>query len=67
MKKFGFKSLGLLQEAYLSLTRKTLVFLQEVTLQFDADYIVKVDDDVYMRVDRLPLAINQWKEFGAGD
>lgn len=55
-----------LQEAYLSLTKKTLVFLQHVTAEYEADYVVKVDDDVYLRIDRLPHAIVQWKEDKAG-
>ena len=32
----------LMQEAYLSLTTKTLVFLQHVTQQYEADFIMKV-------------------------
>ena len=54
------------QEDYMSLTRKTLVFLQYVYQRYDADYIVKIDDDVYLRTDRLPPLINQWKLAGAG-
>lgn len=50
----------------MSLTKKTLVFLQQVTAQYQADYVVKVDDDVYLRVDRLPFAIAQWKRGKAG-
>ena len=55
-----------LQEAYASLTTKTLVFLQLVISQFDAEYIVKVDDDVYLRTERLPYAMAQWSKHGAG-
>jgi len=55
-----------LQEAYLSLTTKTLVFLQHVTQQYEADFIMKVDDDVYLRTDRLPHVMGQWKHHGAG-
>jgi hypothetical protein len=55
-----------LQEAYLSLTTKTLVFLQHVTQQYEADFIMKVDDDVYLRTDRLPHVMDQWKRHGAG-
>lgn len=54
------------QEAYASLTTKTLVFLQVVIAQYDADYIVKVDDDVYLRTDRLPYAMAQWTQHRAG-
>lgn len=55
-----------LQEAYASLTTKTLVFLQLITSKFDADYIMKVDDDVYLRTDRLPYAMAQWTNHHAG-
>lgn len=50
----------------MSLTRKTLVFLQYVFERYDAEYIVKVDDDVYLRTDRLPHILSQWKLHGAG-
>ncbi|KAK9831532.1 hypothetical protein WJX81_006529 [Elliptochloris bilobata] len=49
-----------LQEAYLDLAHKTLAFLRAVTAAFDADFIVKVDDDVYLRIDLIPLAARQW-------
>ena len=55
-----------LQEAYMSLTNKTLSFLRMATTLFDAEYIVKADDDVYLRLDRLSLAIEQWRMRGAG-
>lgn len=60
------KPLSPLQEAYMSLTNKTLSFLRMATTLFDAEYIVKADDDVYLRLDRLPLAIKQWRMRGAG-
>ena len=60
------KPLSSLQEAYMSLTNKTLSFLRMATTLFDAEYIVKADDDVYLRLDRLPLAIKQWRSRGAG-
>ena len=50
----------------MSLTNKTLSFLRMATTLFDAEYIVKADDDVYLRLDRLPLAIKQWRSRGAG-
>ena len=34
--------ISLLQEAYLSLTTKTLVFLQHITQNYEADFIMKV-------------------------
>lgn len=54
------------QEAYLSLANKTLMFLRDAALRYDAQYIVKIDDDVYFRLDRLPHAIKQWKDIHAG-
>ena len=54
------------QEAYLSLTMKTVVFLRQVTELFEAQYIVKVDDDVFLRLDHLQLAIAQWHRANAG-
>ena len=44
----------------MGLAHKTLAFLRAVTAAFDADFIVKVDDDVYLRLDLLPLAAHQW-------
>lgn len=35
--------------------------------QYDAQYVLKVDDDNYVRLDRLAIALDQWTEFGAGD
>ena len=28
---------------------------------------LQVDDDVYMRMDRVPAAVAQWGEIGAGE
>ncbi|GAB4819945.1 hypothetical protein N2152v2_006991 [Parachlorella kessleri] len=53
------------QEAYLSLANKTLMFLSEAARRYDAQYIVKVDDDVYLRLDRIPHAISQWRDIHA--
>lgn len=56
-----------LQEQYTSLTNKTLAFFQLVTLLYDPQYIVKADDDVYLRVDRIPLAVRQWTALQSGE
>lgn len=48
-----------LTEGYAGLPAKTLLFLRAVTEQYDPQYIVKVDDDVYLRLDRLPVAAAQ--------
>lgn len=50
----------------MSLTQKTLAFFGAITKMYDADYIVKVDDDVFLRIDRLPYAFKQWDEVHAG-
>lgn len=62
-----FSRVLLLQEQYGSLTNKTLAFLQLVSSLYDPQYIVKADDDVYLRVDRLPMAIKQWTVFESGN
>lgn len=36
--------------------------LQAVTQRYDPQYIVKVDDDVYLRLDRVPAAVAQWRQ-----
>ena len=33
---------------------------------YDAEYIVKVDDDVYFRLDRLPSTVLQWSSMQKG-
>ena len=55
-----------LQEQYNSLTNKTLAFLKLVTTAYDPQFIVKADDDVYLRVDRLPYAVKQWTAIKSG-
>ena len=52
-------------ESYGNLAVKSRVFLEMVMLEYSPDYIVKVDDDVYVRLDRIPSAIRQWKEMNA--
>ncbi|KAK9828752.1 hypothetical protein WJX72_001925 [[Myrmecia] bisecta] len=54
-----------LQEGYSGLTAKTLMFLTAAARRYNARYIVKVDDDVYLRVARLPPAVQQWTQDGA--
>ena len=57
----GFLRLPL-EESYLNLTNKTLTFFKTVVRQYDPQYIIKVDDDVYLRVDRVPAAVAQWRD-----
>ena len=54
------------QEAYLDLAKKTLAFFSTATRLYDADYIIKVDDDVFLRLDRVPAVLRQWADLGAG-
>eukprot|EP00803_Ostreobium_quekettii_P008075 evm.model.scf_194.3 EVM.evm.TU.scf_194.3 scf_194:20205-23426(+) len=48
------------QERYLNLAHKTLAFVSLVIKRYDVEYIVKIDDDVYLRLDRLPSSVRQW-------
>ncbi len=54
------------QEAYLDLANKTLMFLSAAAQRYEVQYIIKVDDDVYLRLDRIPHAIQQWTDIHAG-
>ena len=54
------------QEQYNSLTNKTVAFFKLVTSKYSPQFIVKADDDVYLRVDRLPHAVKQWTAFESG-
>ncbi|KAI7840006.1 hypothetical protein COHA_006271 [Chlorella ohadii] len=49
-----------LVEGYAGLPAKTIAFLRAVTQQWNPQYIVKADDDVYVRLDCLPHAARQW-------
>ena len=51
----------------MSLTQKTLAFLKAVVSSYNARYIVKIDDDVYLRTDRLTHALLQYQEISAGE
>jgi hypothetical protein len=55
-----------MQDCYSCLTKKVLGFFLAVHNEFTADWVVKVDDDVYMSPQRLPLAVQQWDQMGAG-
>ena len=33
---------------------------------YDVNYVIKVDDDSYVRLDRLSIAVSQWANMGAG-
>lgn len=50
-----------IQEGYLNLANKTLEFYRYVAQMYQAEYIWKVDDDVFFRIDRVPAVMQQWK------
>eukprot|EP01025_Chloroclados_australasicus_P015974 TRINITY_DN1779_c0_g3_i1.p1 TRINITY_DN1779_c0_g3~~TRINITY_DN1779_c0_g3_i1.p1 ORF type:complete len:500 (-),score=47.29 TRINITY_DN1779_c0_g3_i1:810-2114(-) len=52
-------------ESYSGLPQKTLKFFSLVASQYDADYIIKIDDDVYLKFDRLEAGMKQWEKMGA--
>ena len=60
------KPLRCTQESYAALNKKTLAFFSTVARQYDAEYIVKVDDDAFVRLDRLSRAVDQWHQLSAG-
>lgn len=53
-------------ESYYGLTNKTKNFFVTAAALYDADWYVKVDDDVYLMVERILLAAKQWAKMGAG-
>lgn len=55
-----------LQDTYKRLTFKTVAFWEHVSMLYDVTYVVKVDDDSYVRLDRLAIALRQWVDRGAG-
>ena len=54
------------QDTYKTLTFKTVAFWEVVAQQFSVQYVIKVDDDSYVRLDRLAIAVGQWQAMGAG-
>lgn len=54
------------QESYAELNRKSLAFFSLAARLYDADFVVKVDDDAFVRLDRLSHALTQWQHLGAG-
>ena len=46
---------------------KTISYFRLATSLYDADYFIKSDDDVFVRLDRLPAAITQWQKRKAGE
>ena len=54
-----------MQECYRCLPDKTLAFLIEVNRKWDAKWIAKIDDDVYLTPNRLLRAVPQWDSINA--
>jgi hypothetical protein len=48
-------------EDYHNLVNKTREFIRAVMESYEPKYIVKVDDDVYLKLTRLPEAVKQWE------
>uniref|UniRef100_A0A061SA09 Hexosyltransferase n=1 Tax=Tetraselmis sp. GSL018 TaxID=582737 RepID=A0A061SA09_9CHLO len=48
-------------EEYDNLKLKILKYLRDTLSIHRAEYYIKVDDDIYFRPDRVPLAVPQWK------
>lgn len=50
----------------LQLHQKVVLFLREATCEYMPEFIIKIDDDKYVRLDRLKMALPQWQRSGAG-
>ena len=46
---------------------KVLAFWAEVTCLYDARFILKADDDVYLQVDKVPMLLAQWEALEVGE
>lgn len=62
---FWFATAGCVQECYRCLPQKTQAFFLSVALNYNAKWIVKMDDDVYLMPPRLLAAASQWSDIGA--
>ena len=56
-----------LQDTYQRLTFKTVALWKAVSTLYNVTYVVKVDDDSYVWLDRLGIAAQQWMRTDAGD
>ncbi|CAM6090243.1 unnamed protein product [Calypogeia fissa] len=50
------------EEEYSRLPFKTLEYFQAAYMLYDADFYVKIDDDIYLRPDRLALLLKQKRQ-----
>lgn len=49
------------------MTDKTLLYFKTVVKNYDADYVFKIDDDIFFRLDRVPYVVRQWALQGSGE
>lgn len=54
-----------MQECYRCLPQKTLAFFLAAAQEYNVKWIVKLDDDVYVKPPRLEVAASQWEKIGA--
>ncbi|CAL5227119.1 g10028 [Coccomyxa viridis] len=54
-----------IKDEYHALSYKTMALWRLVEDHFDIDYLIKVDDDNFVRLDRLSIATHQWDEENA--
>ena len=47
--------------------QKVILFLREATCRYEADYIIKIDDDKYVSLEKLVMALPQWHSVRAGE
>ena len=57
----------MVQDKYFALSYKTMALWRLVEDNFEVDYLIKADDDNFVRLDRLSLALTQWDEEDAGE
>lgn len=53
-------------ESYETLFLKSITYLRTAVAAVDAQYYIKTDDDMYVRLDRIPAVVAQWAADGAG-
>ena len=56
-----------MQDEYFALSYKTMALWRLVDDNFEVDYLIKADDDNFVRLDRLSVALTQWDEEDAGE
>jgi hypothetical protein len=54
-----------MQECYRCLPQKVLAFLEMVASRYYVNWLVKIDDDVYLNPDRFVLGLMQWGNMNA--